>query len=116
MEDGSEAIAKIPYKIAVPAHYATASEAATLELLYLHGIPVPKVYGYSSTSDNEAGAEYLVMEKASGIGVKSKWLDMTKRERFTLASSFVEAENKFSNIPFSSIGSVYLKRDVPPNL
>ncbi|TPX24555.1 Phosphotransferase enzyme [Coccidioides immitis] len=40
MDDGFQAIAKIPYKIALPKRHATASEAATLEFLRLKGIPV----------------------------------------------------------------------------
>lgn len=38
---------------------------------------------------------------------------MSKRERHKLASSFVEIETKFIDIPFRSVGSIYFKRDVP---
>ncbi|KAJ0424982.1 hypothetical protein BJY00DRAFT_308870 [Aspergillus carlsbadensis] len=41
MEDGFRAIVKIPYSIAVPKKYATASEVATLTFLRSKGIPVP---------------------------------------------------------------------------
>jgi hypothetical protein len=116
MEDGFQAIAKIPYKIALPKSHATASEAATLELLRLKGVPVPKLYSYSSSADNPAGVEYIIMEKASGVSIETKWLSMTKRERHTLASSFVEIEKRFFDIPFSSIGSIYFKHDIPSNL
>lgn len=116
MEDGFQAIAKIPYKIALPRHHATASEAATLELLRSKGIPVPKLYSYSAAVDNPAGVEYILMEKANGVPIETKWLSMTKRERHTLASSFVEIEKKFFDLPFKSIGSIYFKHDLPPNL
>ncbi|KAK2744259.1 Phosphotransferase enzyme [Myotisia sp. PD_48] len=113
MEDGFEAIAKISYHIAVPKRYATVSEAATLDLLRLKGIPVPMVYGYSASLDNPSGMQYIIMEKASGIPIESKWLTMTKQQRYKLASSYVEIENKFFNIPFNSIGSIYYRRDIP---
>jgi hypothetical protein len=116
MDDGFEVIAKIPYRLAGPRHYATASEAATLHFLHSKGIPVPKLYGYSSSEDNPVGVEYIVMEKASGVCLQSRWHNLSKRELHKLASTFVEIEKKFFNIPFGSIGSIYFKKDVPQNL
>ncbi|OQE28241.1 hypothetical protein PENFLA_c005G00690 [Penicillium flavigenum] len=58
MEDDFMAIVKIPYWISVPKTYATASEVATLTLLRSKGFPVPKVYGWSSTTENPVGVEY----------------------------------------------------------
>ncbi|EEP82666.1 predicted protein [Uncinocarpus reesii 1704] len=116
MEDGFQAIAKIPYHIAVPKHYATASEAATLEFLHSKGVPVPKLYGYSASVDNPAGVEYLIMEKAHGVPIIDKWFTMTKRERHTLASSVVEIEKKLFGFSFNAIGSIYFASDVPSHL
>lgn len=116
MDDGFQAIVKIPYKITGPKHYATASEAATLYYLRSKGIPVPSVYGYSATENNPAGVEYIVMEKAPGVGLETKWSSMSKRERHKLASTFVEIERKFFDIPFGATGSIYFKKDVPPEL
>ncbi|PYH34250.1 phosphotransferase enzyme family protein [Aspergillus neoniger CBS 115656] len=85
MDDGFEVIAKIPYRFT----------AATLCFLHAKGIPVPRLYGYSSSEDNPVGVEYILMEKAKG-----------------LASSFVEIEKKFFNIPFGSMGSLHFKTDI----
>ncbi|GAQ07502.1 hypothetical protein ALT_4823 [Aspergillus lentulus] len=115
-DDGFEAIAKVPYRIAGPKHYATASEAATLHYLHSKGIPVPKLYGYSSSESNPVGVEYIVVEKAPGVGLETKWPSMDKRDLHKLASSFVEIEKRFFDIPFGSIGSIYFKKDVPPEL
>ncbi|KAJ0422250.1 kinase-like domain-containing protein [Aspergillus carlsbadensis] len=116
MEDGFEAVVKIPYLFTGPKHYATASEAATLTYLHSRGIPVPEVYGYSSSKNNQVGVEYILMEKAKGVGLDTAWLTLSKRHLHTLASSFVDIENEFSNIPFGSIGSIYFKTDVPSEL
>ncbi|RAK86262.1 phosphotransferase enzyme family protein [Aspergillus costaricaensis CBS 115574] len=102
MDDGFEVIAKIPYRFT----------AATLCFLHAKGIPVPRLYGYSSSEDNPVGAEYILMEKAMGVGLQNKWHGMSKRDRHKLASSFVEIEGKFFNIPFGSIGSLYFKTDI----
>ncbi|PYI00406.1 phosphotransferase enzyme family protein [Aspergillus sclerotiicarbonarius CBS 121057] len=116
MQDGFQVIVKTPYSIAGPKHYATASEAATLQYLHSKGIPVPKVYGYSSSTDNPTGIEYIVMEKAPGVNLATMWLGMTKKQRHQLASSFVQVERQFFNIPFGSIGSIYFKKDIPTEL
>lgn len=116
MDDGFEVVAKIPYPIVGPKHYATASEAASLRFLYSKGIPVPKLYGYSALETNPAGVEYLIMEKASGVGLETTWLSMGKRERHKLASSFVEIEKKFFDLPFRSIGGIYFKKDVSSDI
>lgn len=116
MEDGFEVIIKIPYHITGPKHYATASEAASMQYLHSKGIPVPEMYGYSSSDTNPARVEYILMEKASGVGLETKWLSMSKREQHKLASSFVEIEKKFFDLPFRSIGSIYFKKDVPVEL
>ncbi|EFR01086.1 phosphotransferase enzyme family protein [Nannizzia gypsea CBS 118893] len=116
MEDGFQAIAKMPYRVALPKYYATASEAATLELLRMKSMPVPKVLGYSASTDKPAGVEYIIMEKAQGVQVKEQWVSMTKQQRHKLASSFVEIEKTLFSLPFSSIGSVHFKSDIPAEL
>ncbi|CAG8935063.1 unnamed protein product [Penicillium salamii] len=116
MDDGFEVIIKIPYHIAGPKHYATASEAATMKYLHSKGIPVPRLYGFSSSTKNPAGVEYIIMEKAPGAGLETRWLSMSKREQHRLASSLVEIEKKIFDLPLRSIGSIYFKEDVPVEL
>ncbi|KAB8356450.1 hypothetical protein FH972_024033 [Carpinus fangiana] len=64
--DGEEVLARLPYPLLTPKHYAIASEAATLTLLRSEGIPVPKVLGYSASGANAVGSEYLLLEKVNG--------------------------------------------------
>ena len=117
MEDGFEVIVKIPYANAVPEHYATASEVATMKILLSKDIPVPRVYGWSSeATGNNVGVEYIIMDKAPGIGLDTKWFDMTKEQNRDLASSYVDIEVKLFSIPFGSYGSVYFKEDLPAHL
>jgi hypothetical protein len=116
LENNSQAIVKIPYNLSVPKTYATASEAATLTYLRSKGIPAPKVYGWSSTMDNAIGVEYIVMELASGIGLDSKWFELTKKQQLAMATEVVDMESKLFAIPFSATGSVYFKDDLPPQM
>ncbi|KKK24370.1 hypothetical protein ARAM_000858 [Aspergillus rambellii] len=56
------------------------------------------------------------MEKAAGVGLKTTWLEMSKHKTHKLASSLVEIEKKFFNLPFRSTGSIYFKDDIPSDL
>lgn len=115
-EDGFQAIAKIPYTITVPKHYTTASEVATADLLRSKGIPVPRIFGWSSDSSNPVGAEYIIMEKASGIPLETRWFNLSKQERHYLVTSLVDIETKNFDIPFGHFGSIYYRDDIPSNL
>jgi RIO-like serine/threonine protein kinase len=81
MEDDFKAIIKIPYWISVPKSYATASEAATLTFLRSKGVPVPEVYGWSSTTENPVGVEYIIMEHVSGVSADTRSFNTTKYEK-----------------------------------
>lgn len=116
MEDGFKAIVKIPYRISVPKTYATASEVATLTFLRSKGLPVPEVYGWSSTSENEVGVEYIIMEQAKGVGADTRWFETTKYENKALVAGIVDIEKKLFDIPFASVGSLYFRKDIPPYL
>ncbi|KAK2732004.1 Phosphotransferase enzyme [Myotisia sp. PD_48] len=116
LENDLRVVVKIPYHIYVPKKYATASEVATLSFLRSKGVPVPQIYGWSATSDNPIGVEYIVMSLASGICLDTKWFDMTKKQQLTVATGIVDIEKILFNIPFGAIGSLYFKKDIPPEL
>lgn len=66
MRDGVQLVARVPYSITEPKHFAIASEVATLDFVRLQGIPVPRVLAYSADDKNPVGTEYIIMEKAVG--------------------------------------------------
>ncbi|EAS33646.3 uncharacterized protein CIMG_04670 [Coccidioides immitis RS] len=113
MNDGLEVIVKIPYSIAGPKKLATESEVATLDFLHSKGIPVPRVYAYSSETNNEVGSEYIIMEKAAGQPLEAHWFNLTTKEQSHLVTSYVDIERKLFSIPFSCYGSIYYKRALP---
>ena len=51
---------KIPSSISVSKTHATVSEVAMFSFLRWKDVPVPEVYGRSSTADNEPGTEYII--------------------------------------------------------
>ncbi|KAM5464266.1 hypothetical protein MauCBS54593_007085 [Microsporum audouinii] len=116
MNDGFEVIVKIPYLLAVPPKLTTESEVATLDFLRENGIPVPKVYAWSSDKDNEVGTEYIIMEKATGKPLTDCWFDLTPKEMLKLVTSYVDIEKKLFSFPFGAHGSLYYKDALPRNL
>ncbi|OSX65443.1 hypothetical protein POSPLADRAFT_1134045 [Postia placenta MAD-698-R-SB12] len=63
LDTGFQLVARIPYPLLVPKAYALASEVATMDFLRSRRLPIPKVYGYSFTSKNEAETEYILMQE-----------------------------------------------------
>ncbi|KAF2875182.1 kinase-like domain-containing protein [Massariosphaeria phaeospora] len=107
-EDGSEIIAKIPFPIAGPPKYTTAAEVAVLQYLHAHTqIPVPKVLAWSSDPSNPVGAEYIIMEKASGIQLFKRWGEMTDYDQFCLVKQLTRLEGELAALRFPASGSLY---------
>jgi hypothetical protein len=86
IDDGREVIAKLPNRNTGRPHFTTASELATTKFVYttfpdliesmycvLH-LPIPRIYAWNSrVSDNPVGAEYIIMEKQSGVILTDVW-------------------------------------------
>lgn len=110
--DGYEVVVRLPYSITVPKHLATASEAATLDLLRHNGVPVPKVLAYSADESNPVGAEYIILEKLDGIPLSEQWFSMDNKSRAKIMKQIVEVEKKFMMIPFPASGSLFYRKDL----
>lgn len=113
MEDGFRAIVKIPFSVPAPKTYATASEAATLTFLRSKGIPVPEVYGWSSTIEN-LGTEYIIMECAPRGQRRYSLVSQYKTSTAGASKGIVDIEKKLFAIPFGAFGSLYFKNDLLP--
>ncbi|CAI7574294.1 unnamed protein product [Penicillium crustosum] len=74
--DGYAVLARLPYKTTVPSHYAVASEAATLALLHVYRVLVPKVFPYSPDQTNAVGTEYMLLERLEGTPLSDQWFSM----------------------------------------
>lgn len=110
MDDGYEAIARIPMPIAGTSGLTTASEVATMDYLrnHLH-IPVPRVFWWDSRLDesNSVGAEYIVMEKIQGDTLGQRWLSLSTRELGEVIREIVEFESRLFSAAFPKFGSLY---------
>jgi hypothetical protein len=113
MRDGYRFVARIPYPVTEPKSLVVASEVATLDFLRTHGIPVPKVFGYSAVADNCAGTEYIFMEYIQGKSLWDVWYDLSEREIEKLVARIVQLESRLSSLQFPASGSLYYCDDLP---
>lgn len=116
MKDGFQLIARLPYPSTQPKRLAVASEVATMDLVRNHGIPVPKIYGYSTNVDNPVGAEYILMEKAKGKSLGDVWFTLSQKDRIKVLSGIVEHEANLFSLAFPAFGSLYFEKDLPPDM
>lgn len=110
--DGLSVIARLPYPSTYPKHYTVASEITTINLVRSYGVPAPRILGYSATSNNEVGSEYLLMETAVGRDLGDIWYDISEKERLKVLSQVGKLEAKLFSIPLSAYGSIYHQSDL----
>ena len=125
--NGTEVIAKLPCRIAGPPSLTTAGEVGVLEygmslfcqwmfrvakmmLVRRHtSIPVPRVLSWSSDGSNNVGAEYIIMEKATGVPLFQRWGSMNEVEKLLLIKNLTQLEAQLSAIRFPAYGGLYLR-------
>lgn len=112
MRNCFQLVARIPYPVTEPKNLLVASEVATMDFLRSHGIPVPKVYGYSTVSTNTAGTEYIFMELVRGKNLGDIWFDLSEAQRITMISKLVELESRIFALQFPVSGSLYYCDDL----
>ncbi|TVY15392.1 Altered inheritance of mitochondria protein 9 [Lachnellula arida] len=114
MEDGKEVVVKIPNPNAGQAHFTTASEVATME--FARNVlenPVPKVLAWSSRAkETEVGAEYIIMEKVTGIPLEDVWSVMDLEGQTSIIQTIGEYQKSWMSTTFNQYGSLYFSKDL----
>lgn len=117
MDNGYEVIAKLPNPNAGPPHYTTASEVATVNFLRsILQLPAPHILGWSSTSGNPVGAEYIIMEKAKGTVLSELWYQLPRSAKNEVIQQVVDLEVKLSATSFPAHGCLFYQTDIPERL
>jgi aminoglycoside phosphotransferase (APT) family kinase protein len=112
LRDGQQVVARVPYPMMVPDYFAIASEVATIEYQRLRGIPVPKIYGYSTDSDNAAGTPYILMEFVHGPKLSDVWRSLGDDEVISVIRQLTRLESRMMSQPFPAGGSLYFTKDL----
>lgn len=83
-----------------------------MDFLRFKGLPIPEVYGYSLTSENEAGTEYILIEYVEGTNLSDVWFNREKDEIDSSMDQLAKLESNMMSIPFPAGGSIYYARDL----
>jgi hypothetical protein len=84
-----------------------------LQVRNVLGIPAPQVYGWSSSTHNPVGAEYILMERSRGVELGKIWDEMSWNERLEIVRTLVGYEKTFVSASFPMYGSLYYAKDLP---
>ncbi|KAL4812746.1 kinase-like domain-containing protein [Aspergillus spinulosporus] len=115
MDNGMNAIARIPHPIAGPRYYMTASEVATMEFARsILQIPTPKVFAWSADACNPVRSEYIIMEEAAGVKLDDIWDDLSLEQRIMIMKDLISLEKKMASIYFNSYGNLYYANETIP--
>ena len=75
------------------------------------GLPIPEVYAYSFTSENEAGTEYILIEYVEGTDLSDVWFNLEKDEIDSFMDQLAKLESIMST-SFPAGGNIYYARDL----
>ena len=77
------------------------------------GTPVPRVFAWSSRAqENPVGAEYIIMEKVSGIELERVWPSMEIADKFAVVKAIAGFQNSWTSVSFKKFGSLYYANDL----
>lgn len=80
-----------------------------MEFLRLHGVPIPRVFDWSSSASNQVGSEYIIMERVQGRELADTWYTMTFKERMAVVEKIVDVEKILFGVQFPASGSLFFK-------
>ncbi|KAL3264652.1 hypothetical protein ABHI18_000570 [Aspergillus niger] len=118
MDTGKTAIARIPNPNAGPTILTTASEVATMDLVIKDHTSYSSSRGacveLAVNSTNRVGAEYIVMENATGSNLADVWADMDLEHKVQTMKDIVKLQQKLLSLRFSVYGCLFNQKDAPP--
>jgi hypothetical protein len=105
LDNGRSAVARLPYFDEEAWRYvelSTASQVATMDLApNIMGLPVPKVYTWSSDPESKVGAPYIVTEEPEGTNLEASWHSMRLDEKENILDQVVDFQSKLLDFSFS---------------
>lgn len=96
--------------------YPSRSTLADIALQVRHHlqIPAPKVLAYNTqASTNGIGAEYILMEKCSGVELGRVWDSLSGRQRIEIVRQLATFSVRLAKARFPSYGALYFGKDLP---
>ncbi len=98
------------FRVSLPVHpyYKTESEVATCDYIRLHTtIPAPRIFAWDSSSENELGFEWMLMEKLPGTPLAEVWDSLALERKVHVTQCIAQWTDALSKCRFNHIGSLY---------
>ncbi|KAI9768891.1 MAG: hypothetical protein M1835_006791 [Candelina submexicana] len=104
-------------------YYKVESEVGAIEYIRRHtSIPVPRLYAYDSSTNNELGMEWILMERIRGTSAweyysthrefsESGWDDSMWDCKVALVKKLADWTDEMSRLRFNKIGNIYIDWD-----
>jgi hypothetical protein len=84
----------------------------TLQARDVLGIPAPRVYGWSSSTKNPVGAEYILMERSRGVELGKLWPAMSWEDRLEVVRTLLGYDKALASANLPMYGSLYYAKDL----
>ena len=101
------------FRIPLPIYpyYKIECDVATTEFTrHFTTIPVPIIYAYDSSLDNELGLEWMLMQKVVGAPLADSWLDLKNEDHVRLVKQIAGWQDELIQFEASKIGGLYMRR------
>lgn len=96
-------------------HHKTRAEVATLRWVRKNTrVPVPEVFGFDDSNDNEIGYEWILMEFMQGVSAYKRWRTMPMEQKVALTKQVAAFQAELSGVGelgpiFRGIGTLDLQ-------
>ena len=101
-------IFRIP--LPIDPYYKIECDVATTEFVrHFTKIPVPLIYAYDSSPNNELGLEWMLMERVAGAPLAKSWLDLSNDQHVTLMKQVCDWQSELLLVEAPKIGGLYLR-------
>lgn len=104
--------ARYLFRVTLPVipFFKTESEVATLRYLRTNtSIPVPRAIAWNSSSDNDLGFEWILMNKVAGVELRSVWRRIPWQRKLELVDEVAGFVHQLQAQSFDAVGSLYFK-------
>jgi len=93
----------------------TNSEVATINFVHQNtDMPVPRIFAFDESSDNELGFEWILMEMLPGVTLRRKWRKLSDESKRDLVKQVAKYHSQLFCHKFSAIGNIFVSpRDLP---
>lgn len=92
--------------------HKTNSEVATIQFVRENTtIPVPEIFAFDDSAENELGFEWILMEMLPGVELRQRWRKLSMVAKQDLVKQIAEYQSQLFCHKFSAIGNLF----VPPS-